>query len=189
MKKYIIGGISLIALIITIVGVIKVSANSSFFLTAVQTSTATTSPQFLGVNAAFGTSTLVMDSYQNGNTTTVPNTQPNSGVYRAVDSATLLVQSTASTSASVQKLYFEYSQDGIDWYNDLIASSTLETITTNVSNTSLNSLTLVGNSVSSTTRFIMKVPTPTRYVRAIVNATTASSSIWMRWVPLREAIQ
>lgn len=176
MKKYIIitSVIVLIGIGVFVQKVQKANANRLYFVPATKTSTATTSPYWLGVNAAYGTSTLALDSYLYSPT--------------AIDSATLLVQSTASTSASVQKLYFEYSDDGIDWFNDLIASSTLGTITKNIDNSTINSFTITGNSLASTTRFIISVPTPTRYVRATVNAITASSSIWMQWVPVREVI-
>jgi len=185
MKKYLIGGIGALALLVTILAN-KALANSSFFLPSVQTSSATSTPQFLGVNAVNGTSTLVYDSYNNGAPSSVPNSSPNSGIYKTTDSAVLLVQSTASTSASIQKLYFQYSQDGIDWFDDYVSTSTSSrTVTYNAF--SPNAITINGSAVASTTRFALSVFTPTRYVKAIVNATTASSSIWMQWVPRREA--
>jgi UDP-N-acetylmuramoylalanine-D-glutamate ligase len=163
-KYYIIG---LTVALLMIAGVSVVKANKLYFISTTQTSSATTSPDYMRAT----NSVLILDAFANAN-------------YNALNSATLLVQSTASTSNAVQTITINYSQDGIDWYNDTVST------TTSASGIPLNNTqrtyVITGNTTASTTRLAIIVPTPTRYIRATVATSTALSSVWLRWVPVRE---
>lgn len=147
----------------------KVQANRSYFVPSVTTAAATTSVDYM--RTANATLTLDAYTYQTG----------------AINSATLLIQSVASTSAAVQTITIDYSQDGIDWFNDELSTTT--TAATIALNNTPGKYTITGNAVSSTTRIALSIPTPTRFVRATVATSTALSSVWMQWVPLREMVQ
>lgn len=116
-----------------------------------------------------GTTTVSLDSYVNGTNQTV-------------DSAVLTAIYTASSSLGIVKFNYEYSQNGIDWYEDnlnLPYATTTPLITgigvqmPNVFTWGFASSTL-GTSkgqasvIGGYTNKIFSVPTPTRFVR--VNA-------------------
>lgn len=162
--------ITLVVLIGVTFGVIGTAkANRSYFVPTVQTDIATTSPNYMRVS----NEVEVFDAY--------------SSAPFAVNSATLLVQSVASTSAAVQTITIQYSQDGIDWYQDNLSTTTSSSVI--ALNNTQRTYTITGNATASTTRLAISVPTPTRFVRATVATSTALSSVWLQWVPLREAIQ
>lgn len=160
-----------IAILIGIVSFGTVKANKSYFVPPVQTSTSTTSPQFIGIGTLASSTPVILDAYAYNAT--------------ALDSAALLVQSVASTSASIQRLVIEYSDDGIDWFSNAYGTST-QGFT--IRDTDFIFHTITGNGSASTTSFILNVPTPTRYVRAIMVAKTASSSVWMKFISKREMV-
>lgn len=167
MKKYtIITGA--IALVLSLFGVGMVYANSSFFLPQSQTAAATSSVSFLGLASS---TSIVFDSFSAGST-------------RSADSATLLVQMVSSSSAAILNIIPSYSVDGFDYYD-----SELATTTTSNSITQANYFTLAGNAVSSTTKKIVSIPTPTRFVKITFTQAVATSSIYAAFVPLRQAIQ
>lgn len=162
--------ITLVVLIGITFGVIETAkANRSYFVPTVQTATATTSVDYMRVENA----TLTLDAY--------------SSTPLAISLATLLVQSIASTSAAVQTITIQYSQDGIDWYQDNLSTTTSSSVI--ALNNTQRTYTITGNATASTTRIAISVPTPTRFVRATVATSTALSSVWLQWVPLREAMQ
>jgi len=170
MKKQYLASILLITPVI-IIGVAvfatKVKANRSYFVPTVQTAIATTSPDYMRTANA----TLTLDAY-----TYAP---------VALNNATLLVQTTASTSA-VQTITINYSQDGIDWFNDALST------TTSASTIPLSGLQrtyTIAPASAGTVRNAINVPTPVRFVRATVSTSTALSSVWMQWVPVREMVQ
>ena len=150
-------------LIMGYVGTAK--ANRSYFVPTIQTSDSTTTLDYL----RSANEVLTLDAYASSPT--------------AINSATLLIQSVASSTASVQTITIEYSQDGIDWYGNTLSTTT----TANPWNiSSPMKLTIVGNAVSSTTKTAVLVQTPVRYVRATVATSTALSAVWLQWVPVRE---
>lgn len=156
---------SLIVLAVVIVTTSTVKANRSYFVPSVTTALATTSMDYMRAT----NSVLPLDAY-----TTSPT---------AINSATLLVQSIASTSAAVQTITIDYSQDGVDWFS--IATTTKGYDLNNTKQT----YTITGNTTASTTRVGITVATPVRYVRATVATSTALSSVWLQWVPIREMVQ
>lgn len=169
MKKIILS-VSILVITIFIVTTTNVKANRSYFVPSVTTNNAaSTSPDYMLVTGA--TLTLDAYTYQTG----------------AINSATLLIQSVASTSAAVQTITISYSQDGIDWFQDNLSTTTSSAVVS--LNNTQNRYTITGNTTASTTRLAINVPTPTRFVRASVATSTAKSSIWMQWVPVREMVQ
>lgn len=166
--------LTIITLLVVLIGVTfgvigTAKANRSYFVPTVQTATATSSMDYMRAT----NSTLTLDAY--------------SSTPVAVNSATLLVQSIASTSAAVQTITIQYSQDGIDWFQDNLSTTTSSSVI--ALNNTQRTYTITGNATASTTRTAISVPTPTRFVKATVATSTALSSVWLQWVPLREAIQ
>lgn len=135
----------------------------------VQTATATSSFAYLTLNA---TSTLTYDA----------SASIAGGQSLLANRAAFLLQSTASSTASVLTVSFQYSRDGSDWYDD---SANIATTSAAVS--VLPGRTYVVGAVGTTraNRIIM-IDTPTRYVRAQIVSTTATSSIYAEIVPIRE---
>lgn len=91
----------------------------------------------------------------------------------AIDSASLLIEFIASSTASTLKWKFEFSQDGIDWYSDNQELSTNATTTTQVRDFKEFSWTFASTTVGtqtapqSTGRKLISVPTPTRFTRTV----------------------
>lgn len=165
----------------------RVRANPLQFKPTTQTATATTSPAFLKAGAA--TSTLPFDAYATG--------QP-----YASDYATLFIQLAASSTSTTLNTDIEYSQDGIDWYQD---GGTIEnnfaTTTKPFSITAVNEyqwtfssstagLGAVSSSNATSTRALL-IRTPTRYVRAVFTLPigSAAGAVWGQWQPVRQATQ
>lgn len=166
MKKYI--PITALALaIVILIGYKVANANPSFFALGTASSTATTSPTLM--QAATATTTiLTYDSYAQGIPTKTTN-------------AALLVQ-FAGTNTPVLNLSYQFSQDGIDWYDDNYTQSSTGYPVNSV--TQANILTWTSN--NATTSKIFSMPTPTRYTRVNAKLTTAPGSVWMQPVPNKE---
>jgi len=164
MKKYLIASITLVSLLV----VTTVHANQSYYSSGVKTSSATTSPNYMPFGTA--TTTIEYDTYSGGN-------------MQKTDGAIVLLQSVASTSASVQTINLTYSMDGIDWFSltNTEASTTVSRVLTDAL-----AYTIAGNSVSSTTRRAFFLDTPTRFIRVSISATTGNSSIWGLLLPWKE---
>lgn len=175
--------------IVSVAGLHKVKANRLAYGPVVANTTASSSPAYIGPTTNAGTSTLVIDA-----------NDYSPGI--AYNGFTLNVISTASTSNITQKFTIEYSQVGLngldcstgggagtvgntncDWYQDNATTTTNGLV---ITNTNGNTFTVAGNATASTTRFSIPIRTPMRYTRITVNAITASSSIYMQAVPLRE---
>lgn len=136
-----------------------------------------------------GTSTVVYDSYNINGTN-----QGTTGVTTDTDSASLLVQFTASSTVSKLKIAFEFSQDGVDWYADgtsvLLASSTTGTVIANTpdsiswtfASSSLGAGPVGGNYASE----LFNVPTPTRYVRSVITVSGLNAMVWVQFVPKKQ---
>ncbi len=180
----------LAVLIIASIVSLPVHANPTGFPPGARLATATTTQTVL--SSGTGVSTVVYDAYNINGTN-----EPASGVTSAADTATLLVQFTASSTASKLKIAYEYSQDNIDWYADgtsvLLASSTPGTVVANNPNfiswtfasTSLNGASVASNNNLSTE--IFSVATPVRYVRAVITVSGANAMVWAQFVPKKEA--
>jgi hypothetical protein len=185
--------VGLLIAIVLAASAITVKANPSFFVRTVQTATATSTIAYMTPGNA--TSTLIYDSYAQGTP-------------RASDSALLLTQFTASTTASNLAIALEYSNgDGstdcstspglCDWYKDNLftitnASTTQATNIAVASSLAWNfaSSSQGGAAVLSTNQRALKailVPMPTRYVRAVFTITGANGAVWAQIVPKRES--
>jgi len=173
---------------------VTAKANPSFYPGSAVYNTATSTGRYMTPGAA--TTTLVYDAYSISGTN-----QPASGNTYAVNSAALLLQFSASTTASVLGVRFEYSQDGIDWYGDGAVNLTATTTAYNVSinenfTWTFASSTIGGiradqglagiNGTKNRDNKIINIVTPTRFVRAIVTLTGANATVWGQIVPLKE---
>src|SRR3990167_3581865 len=185
-KPYLIGILGLM-LGVVIAGITVVHANPSLF-SQVSTSTATTTPTY--ISGGKGTTTLVYDAQTNGDNF-------------ALNSAYLLVQFTASSSAlSTLNINIQYSDDGKDYFWETVtrtASSTSnfglgvqQTLSLNVSATSTPNMencinaAACANGATSSRAFMIEVPT--RYVRAIFTAPASAqpSAFWAQWIGKKE---
>lgn len=149
-------------------GALVAHANPLQFVPTVQTATATTTRAYLTTAT---TATTTFDSFTPG------------GQIKAANNATFFLQVEASSTSSIIGVKFQYSQDGVDWYEDNISLAATTTVT-NIQTP--HSYTWPAQTVATSSR-AFTVPTPTRYVRAVVSTTGASASIWNQFIPLREA--
>ena len=184
-KSKLILGFILGAMFITALGIALVArANPLIFPSTSKSAAATTTHSYLTAGTA--TTTHQYDAYS----------QP-SGF--ALDRAMLLIQHSASSSASVLRTYIEYSQDGQDWYQDggTIAdgyASTTKPFYLSAVQSYDNQFASTtagwrspGNRAATTTRAIL-VKTYTRFIRAVFVAPVGSdpSGVWSEWVPVRQ---
>jgi hypothetical protein len=163
-------------------------ANPSFFANGTSTNNAaSTTPAFMG--AGTGTSTTpVFDAYA----------QARSGVTTKADSASLLTQFCASSTATVLNTGVEYSQDGIDWYQNYVldpsqlAATTSPTYTLvtpfsyskKFASTSLNGA--IQSPANSCVNLAEVIPTPFRFTRVVNSMTGGNGSVWSQLVPVKE---
>ena len=146
-----------------------VQASPSRYLAPITSATATTTVTQLAVGNA--STTIAFDSYSNG--------RP-----YAFDSATLLLQVTASTSASVINMEYQFSDNNVDWYQNNLA---LPTATTTAQIGAYQSYIWTPATTATTTR-AFTLPVPTRYVRVVLHALTANSFVYSSIVPKQESI-
>lgn len=186
MKKVI--SIITVAIILFVGGYIsiqKVKANPIFAPITVQTATATSSLIYMTPGTA--TTTLTLDTYSSGNS-------------RLAMNATLLVQFVGTSTASILNIFPQYSQDGIDWYQD--GGSLINNFATttkpfdigqvgpfNYTFSSTSPSFVAGNNTTSTRA--VRVNTPTRYVRAVFTLPigSANGAIWAQFVPTKEVAE
>jgi len=150
---------------------------------------ATTSVKFMTPGTA--TSTLVYDTYCIGGTN-----QSNPGNSYATDYLTLLTQLSASSTATILNTSVEYSQDGVDWYQDnYIASTTTagnfvplwsitvpNSFTWTFASSTLNGVANTGNRVGK----VVQIYAPTRYVRVVYTLTGNNGAVWGSLLPIKE---
>ena len=147
----------------------QVHANPSGFVTLAGSATATTTRTF--VTTTQNATSSALDTYTNY------------GSAYAFGSNQLLVQYEASSTSAVLGIRYQYSQDGIDWYDDNYYNQATTTQTVDISQYTSYKWTPV--SVATTSKLI-SVPTPTRYTRVIFTETGANGAVWYTWVPKRE---
>lgn len=159
--------------------------------TSNNTSTTTTSY----MTAGLATTTLTCDSYSVTCVTTGAIARP-LGYNRAI----LLLQMVASTTGTTLRINTEYSQDGIDWYQDggaaveNFATTTKPFDVSQVAQYNLNfasstaGLGAVPNVVNSTTTRAIILKTPTRFIRAIFTVPIGSGAVgvWAQMTPSRD---
>lgn len=185
MKTYqkILSGI-VIAAVFAVIGILSnsqtVSATLQLFYNEKSFVQGTTTKQYQTPGAA--TTTLVLDSYR-------------SGTGKALDSASFMLQLTASTTGSSIAWNYEYSQDGIDWYGDnvLLAGTSTGTINVAAFNTYIwaYSTTTIGTSVGPSAAGLngralklVTMPVPTRYARVKIYTPigSANNAVWAQFV-------
>lgn len=184
MKKYIFI-LAAVVLGLSVFGVAR--ANPLFFAVTTQTATATTSPSYMTAGTA--TTTLTLDTYSSGNS-------------RAAYSATLLIQLAASSTATTLRTNIEYSQDGVDWYQDggsLFPNFATTSKPFDIGQVNQFSLTYASSTAGlgavpasqATTTRAVKINTPTRYVRAVFTLPTGSAAgaVWAQFVPIKEVAE
>lgn len=173
--------------LIMMVGVVH--ANPSYFAPQAKTALATTSPAYILPGTA--TSTVTYDSFNTDGTN--ESSGPQNPI--AANSATLLVQFTASSTSSVLNVAIERSDDGIDWYQDNLSALATTTPAQNIgvptSYTWTYATSTIGGVVNPTNRLgkSLFIQTPTRYTRAVFTAVGANSAVWAQFVPTKEAAE
>lgn len=160
-----------------------VSANPSNFL-RLQSASATSSISYLTPGTA--TTTLTFDS--------------GAGASQGADTAVLLEQFVGSSTTAVLNTDIQYSQDGIDWYASGFAGN-VETISATSSPSigivmqftfpfasSTINRSVVTNANSATSTRAIRIPMPTRYVRAVftVPAGSTNGAVWAEFVAKRQ---
>lgn len=170
-------------------GASLVLANPTFIGPTVQTANATTTPAYMTPGTA--TTTLV---YNSRNDTTNPVTGPTKSNSVKADSVTFLIALTGSSTLSTAKVTFEYSNDGIDWYQNYLplfgfSTSTVSTVFQNpIAFTFPFASTTVGGAAGAATidRIAVTVPVPVNDVRAVVTLTGANAAVFAQFVPIKQ---
>lgn len=185
MKKYIL----LAAILATVVGLLivvnRADATPLYIAQRTSTASATTSVEYLSFGA--GTTTLTYDSYTAG--TVSP------------DRAALAVMFGASSTNSNLIIDTEYSDNGIDWYEDNLNSfgATTSPLTVNVAGKNrlswvFSSTTPIdgGTGISTSTK-MFELRVPERYVRVIFTMATSSlgvantgGTVWAQIAPIKQ---
>jgi len=170
--------ISAVTLVFGIVAVIAfwkpltTHANPSSFFSPVKSATATTSPTFLNTAGTFQATSTALDNYTSSGLT-----------FFAYDRNSLMVQMAGSSTAALLNIRYQFSTDGIDWYDDDITSGTSTASVIDVRNpTNYNWLA----NVTATSSKLLSVPAVTRYVRAVFTESGASAAIWYQWEPVKQ---
>lgn len=160
------------------------SANPSFFFRkAVGDSFATTTGQVF-IRAGVATTTLVLDS----------------GVAGSFDSASLLIQYSATNSATTLNTDIQYSQDCVDYYASNLgmtptyqATSSdnigpVQTITFPFASSTIDRAAFTTNGGVATSTRIVLLSTPTRCTRAVfyVPAGAGPGSFWAEFVTKKQ---
>jgi hypothetical protein len=202
MKKYLIIAFSTLVVLLGltyITGILPVALGNISVIpvhTGCQSSSATTSPIYMYPAAA--TSTLTCDAY-------TIDSKAISGY--ALDSAVLAIQYHASsTDRATLNWYYEYSQDGKDYYpeNQFLNENATTTFTNSVMAltgvaSKLHSFAQIatstsfspdGYATSSAALKMVDVKTPTRYVRVKFfpqsGTGTTSGAVWAEFIPKRQ---
>lgn len=170
-------------------GVSYVKANPSFFIRAntvvCGTYTASSTPTFMSAGLATTSVTFDTGCAAAGN----------------VDSAILLAQLTASSTATTVNINYEYSQDGVDWYQSNLSNqgttTPVQSVTTPqsygwtfASTTPGMGAPLASGTFANRQMKAIEVRTPSRYVRAIFTmpAGSTAGAVWAEFTAKRQAI-
>lgn len=96
------------------------------------------------------------------------------------------LQAEASSTSAVIQWYYQFSEDGVDWFNETnqgTISSGIFTVNAANSNKVFHQWTPATVSTTSISVLIDPVP-PASYMRVIIGSTVASSSVWGQLVKL-----
>lgn len=180
-------GVAAVSLAILIGGA-SVAAAANYFSTTVQTSVATSTPAYMTPGTA--TSTLTYNTLTNNSNATA--TPTGATVPAKADKIDVLIGFTGSSTSAVLNLNYEYSIDGIDWYQNFLPTGAYST-TTSALMPSLVSIkvpfanTTIGgaSATQAVDRFVIEVPAPTKDVRIVASVTGANGAVWMQVVPIK----
>lgn len=131
--------------------------------------TATTTVSYLTPGTA--TTTYTYDLWNGGSADQI-----------AADKLALAVQFTASSTSSVLGWNYQFSEDGVDWYDDntLTATATAQAVSTGQT----SSWTAASSGIL---RKIVTLPySPTRYVRVNFSDTGAGAGVWATFVSQKQ---
>ena len=170
--------VSITVLMFAIFVAFQVRANPSYFARGTASATATTTLAFMTPGTA--TTTVTHDAFFEGNNT-------------KADSVALQLMLKASSTGTVLVTNIEYSEDGIDWYqNNLdtyaagaIAVATPNSLTWTFATSTIGGL-LNGGAGVDFGQKVIGVKTPTRYVRAVLSLTGANGGVWVKFIPSKE---
>lgn len=161
-------------------------ANPSYFATGASTNNAaSTTPAYMTPGLATST-TPTYNAYGSSATQKF-----------AANTAGLVQQFCASSTATVLNTSIEYSVDGIDWYRNFVFAPS-QTGTTTIArvlttpfslsqqfaSSSLKGLAVAGN--NSCTYTATTIPTPFQYIRVVSSLTGGNGSVWNQLVPIKE---
>lgn len=176
--------------------VIKAHANPSAFYLSAKTSLSTSTPAIQ--TPGTGTSTVVYDSYGVNGTNQINN---GGSMGYAANAVTVLDQFSASSTLSQQNLNFEFSDDGIDWYQATVSDIYNGYATTSLplspmvpqmqwkfASSTPGQIALGPNNFTDTRA--IRINVPTRYVRVIATCALggANCATWMQILPEKEAV-
>lgn len=175
--------VSIIVIALASVGIAK--ANPFYTGTKASSATATTTVSFLTPGTGT-TTTPIYDSYEVNGTN-----QKNSGNVTLPDTVAVLLQGAASSTASTLTIACEFSDDGVDWYqNEIFPASSTLAIAAPVTSvfTYASSSAAVGGVALGADRFskLITCPVPLRYVRTVITNTGANASVWRSIVPTKQ---
>ena len=158
-------------------------ANPTYYSNISRTATATTTVSYM--TPGVGTTSLVYDTYD-----------PSIGTNRAADDLALLIQFTASSTSSILNINLEYSNDGVDYYQNRMGDKATTTARAALSpidsfewkfSSSTPGLGGVPSNNNRDNR-IVSVHSPTRFVRVIFSTPigAANGGVWAAFQAKRE---
>lgn len=162
-----------------------VFANPISFSSPAQTAAATST--LIYQTAGTATTTVTYDTFESAGVT-----QANGGNNYVATGATLLLGVVASSTSSVFVTNIEYSQDGIDWYQNNIstyAAGAIAVVTPNSYTWTYASTTpggAAGLATANTGAKAIAIPTLTRFVRAVLTLTGTNGAVWAKIIPRKE---
>ncbi len=187
--------IGIVAAAILAFAVVTKANPLEFLVENTTTGSVTASTTLLGyLSAGTGTSTIPYDTYNFGNA----NTYASNGLALALQFTGSTTPTNSAVATTTYNVTFEYSQDNIDWYSDayLLRATTTNPLlaATPISTTFvLGTQTSGGLKVGSTTptKFLLNVPAPTRYVRAIITIPSGSTNgaVWGLFIGQKQSSQ
>lgn len=167
------------------------SANTSTFGIPAATAEATSTVK--SMPAGTGTTTLTFDAF---------NQTFSGGQKQRPDFGLLVIQRTASSSASVLNVAFEFAEEtsgfdcdvtptACDWYRDFTDFGATTTPTVAPVSRSIRlqaASTTIGGATSTTPRetYAFVLPTVARYTRVIFTTTGGSSTVWAKIIPIQQ---
>ena len=167
-KSFKISSILVIAFILMLAVSTKITLANPYFF-GIQNSTAVATTTVSQIVPGSATTTLVFDSNANGQ-------------QYIADTVSFLIQTTASSSAAVTNINFQFSQDNIDWYdyNPLLGTATS---TEQIQNPFVYQIRALGTTRDND---LLTIPVPTRYARAVISAVGTSSTVWASFIAKKQ---